>query len=268
MLGIGQFSKTCQVSVKALRHYDRIGLVRPSFVDEWTGYRYYDESQISVMLLITRLKRYGFALSEIKLFLETTDQTRAIERLKAQKARLAANIAAAERTICELDAHLTDYERTGNIMSYQNVYQIAVETAPDRQILSIRDKQLSVEDFGKYYGRLYEKVAKEHIRTNGEVLAIYHDDTFDPACSDIELALGVVEPADATRVLSGGTVAVTLHKGAYSSLSDAYGALARWIAENGYRISDAPYELYLKTHFDKLPPEQWETKILFPIEKQ
>lgn len=267
MLGIGQFSKTCQVSVKALRHYDKIGLVRPRFVDERTGYRYYDETQIPTMLLISRLKRYGFSLSEIKLFLENDDQAQSIRRLRAQKTVLAGRIESTERTIREMEAHLINYERTGDIMGYQDTYQIAIETAQDRPILSIRNKQLSVEDFGKYYGRLYEKVAKERIQINGEVFAIYHDEAFDPACSDTELALGVANPADATRVLNGGTAAVTVHRGAYSGLSDAYGALTRWIAENGYKIADAPYEIYLKTNFDNLPPEQWETKIFFPVKK-
>lgn len=44
MLSIGQMSKTCGVSVKTLRHYDKIGLLRPEQTDMFTGYRYYDES--------------------------------------------------------------------------------------------------------------------------------------------------------------------------------------------------------------------------------
>lgn len=44
---IGEFSKLCQVTVKTLRHYEEIGLMIPVEVDEWTGYRYYDISQLS-----------------------------------------------------------------------------------------------------------------------------------------------------------------------------------------------------------------------------
>ena len=66
MYQIGEFSKICQVSVKTLRHYDRIGLLRPSEVDRFTGYRYYDRSQLEKMLLIQKLKRYGFSLEEIQ----------------------------------------------------------------------------------------------------------------------------------------------------------------------------------------------------------
>lgn len=66
-------SKICGVSVKTLRHYDKIGLLKPERTDAFTGYRYYEESQIGSMLLIGRLKRYGFSLTEIQSLLALTD---------------------------------------------------------------------------------------------------------------------------------------------------------------------------------------------------
>ncbi len=41
MFRIGVFSRLARVSVKALRHYDRLGLLRPARTDPLTGYRYY-----------------------------------------------------------------------------------------------------------------------------------------------------------------------------------------------------------------------------------
>ena len=73
MLTIGQMSKVCGVSVKTLRHYDKIGLLKPQRIDEINGYRYYEDSQIGTMLLIGRLKRYGFSLTEIQALLTIQD---------------------------------------------------------------------------------------------------------------------------------------------------------------------------------------------------
>ncbi len=151
-------------------------------------------------------------------------------------------------------------------MAYQNNYQIQLENSEDMHILSTRQK-MSVEDFGKYYGHLFEKAAREKIKTNGKVMAVYHDTEFDPECSDIELALGVEDKAQASRTIKGSLVASTIHKGPYSGLGDAYGAIMRYIKENGYEISDAPYDIYIKTQFDKIPPEEWETKVVFPVKK-
>ena len=61
--------------------------------------------------------------------------------------------------------------------------------------------------------------------------------------------------------------ATTIHKGAYSGLPDAYGAIVAWINANGYHMNGMPYEIYRKTQFDKLPPEEWETEIFFPVKK-
>ncbi len=73
MLSSGQMSKICGVSLKTLRHYDKIGLLKPERTDAFMGYRYYEESQIGSMLLIGRLKRYGFSLTEIQSLLALTD---------------------------------------------------------------------------------------------------------------------------------------------------------------------------------------------------
>ena len=62
---IGEFSKLSQVTVKTLRYYEEVGLLAPVEVDEWTGYRYYDISQLRRMNRIVYLKQLGFSLEEI-----------------------------------------------------------------------------------------------------------------------------------------------------------------------------------------------------------
>lgn len=46
MFGIGQFAQIAKVSVRALRHYDDVGLLRPAAVDPTTGYRSYVAAQL------------------------------------------------------------------------------------------------------------------------------------------------------------------------------------------------------------------------------
>ena len=69
-LTIGDFSKYCQVTVKSLRHYEKLGLLVPNEVDQWTGYRYYDVSQMQQLNGILRLKKMGFTLEEIRELLD------------------------------------------------------------------------------------------------------------------------------------------------------------------------------------------------------
>ena len=66
MLKIGDFSKLSRVSIRILRHYDEIGLLRSIKVDPDTGYRYYGESQLPIVAKIASLKDMGFGLSDIR----------------------------------------------------------------------------------------------------------------------------------------------------------------------------------------------------------
>lgn len=266
MLSIGQFSKTCQVSVKTLHHYDKIGLVCPYYIEEHTGYRYYHEDQLSIMLFIQRLKRYGFPLSKIKQLLSLNDPDRFFLELENQKHLLILREQQLFTTIQELEGHLRNFERTGNIMGYQNDYEISLRETLPLAIVSSR-QVMAVSEFGKYYEKVFMKINKEQLTPTGKTLAIYHDQEFHHERTDAEVAVAISDPAKATRILPGRLCACTIHKGPYSSLSDAYAAVVKWIQENHYHIADAPYEIYVKNQFDALPPSEWETEVYFPVEK-
>lgn len=266
MLTIGQMSKVCGVSVKTLHHYDKIGLLKPQKTDGATGYRYYEDAQIRVVLLIGRLKRYGFSLSKIQELLNTKDMRELMRQLHNQRFRMERQMDHIAITIREMGYHLEEFERTGDIMSYQNNYQVGLKEGEEQVLLTIRAK-MSVEEFGTYYGKLYERIAKDHLTVNGVTMAIYHDKEFDPAYSDIELAVGITEREKADFILPSRLCATTIHKGPYSGLPDAYGAVVAWMNGNGYTMDGMPYEIYVKTQFDKLPPEEWVTEIYFPVKK-
>ncbi|MFO1446180.1 MerR family transcriptional regulator [Bacillus sp. Bva_UNVM-123] len=63
---IGEVSKLMDISIKALRYYDKINLFKPAYVDPETNYRYYEDSQIYQLILIKSLKYIGTPLEEIK----------------------------------------------------------------------------------------------------------------------------------------------------------------------------------------------------------
>ena len=267
MLQVGEFSKICAVSVKTLHHYDRIGLLRPESVDPVTGYRYYSTEQIDRMLYIQRLKRYGFSLEEVQELLSCTDSRALYTRLLQQKEKLQQEQRDRGTILQELRSHLLMFERTGDIMTYQKGYTIAVKDSPELPVMACRQR-MGVDDFGKYYGAIFERMTKAQAAPAGLTGAMYYDREFDPNDSDIELFVAVREANKADRTLAARPCAVTVHRGAYSTLPEAYGALVSWIEANGYVCDGAPYELYLKTQFDGLDPADWETEIYFPIRKK
>ncbi|GIF12628.1 MerR family transcriptional regulator [Actinoplanes teichomyceticus] len=66
MLSIGAFARATRLSTKALRLYDKFGLLRPAVVDETSGYRFYAEEQLEQARLIASLRRLGMPLAEIR----------------------------------------------------------------------------------------------------------------------------------------------------------------------------------------------------------
>lgn len=73
MLSIGQMAKLNQVSVETLRHYERIGLIKPYYINEDTNYRYYSIEQSAKLDFIANLKRLGLSLVQIKEVFERND---------------------------------------------------------------------------------------------------------------------------------------------------------------------------------------------------
>ena len=66
MYKIGDFAKKTGVNVKTLRYYDLIGLLKPSYIDNFTNYRYYTDDELELFKKIELLKKLGFTLEEIK----------------------------------------------------------------------------------------------------------------------------------------------------------------------------------------------------------
>lgn len=74
MMTIAEFARLCGCSAQTLRYYDRIDLLRPARVDEWTGYRFYEKRQAVDFVKIKNLQLADFSIAEIKQLLNQSDQ--------------------------------------------------------------------------------------------------------------------------------------------------------------------------------------------------
>ncbi|MFD3937000.1 helix-turn-helix domain-containing protein, partial [Streptomyces sp. NPDC058618] len=96
MFTIGDFAKHGRVSVRMLRHYDALGLLRPARVDPFTGYRSYEAGQLARLNRVIALKELGFSLDQVGTILDervSAEELRGMLRLR--RAELAAAAAAA-----------------------------------------------------------------------------------------------------------------------------------------------------------------------------
>src|SRR5579875_2229692 len=85
MLTIGDFARHGRVSIRMLRHYDAIGLLRPAQVDRSSGYRFYQAAQLSRLNRIVALKDLGFTLQQVQAILDekvSVEELRGMLRLR------------------------------------------------------------------------------------------------------------------------------------------------------------------------------------------
>lgn len=274
MLSIGEFSKICEVSTKTLRYYDEIGLITPDEINPENGYRYYSIRQLNKMLFINRLKSYHFSLEEIKAILELEEdqsEENLCSALNRKRREIQEKLNTFEYTLRQISNDILNLEKGVPIMSYLDSIEVQlVETQPMnilymRQMMSSDDYALG---YGKYFNRLYEKIANEKLTVFGTPMTIYHSPEYNPAGNDTEFAIPIEEIVKGTRDLPGGLCAKSVLKGSYSELTSVYAKLREWVENEGYELVKSPYEIYVTAPNQATVPEGIVTEVYFPIKKK
>ena len=128
MLKIGEFSKLSRVSVRMLRHYDEIGLLKPAEIDRFTDYRYYREDQLPAAGRIAALKDMGFSLTDIIRILEVYDDRVKMEQFySVRQKELEALSKDTEYKLTLLDAARKRLRKEENMS-----YNVTLKTIPER----------------------------------------------------------------------------------------------------------------------------------------
>ena len=108
---IGEAAQMADTTTETLRHYDRIGLVKPQEKDEWTGYRYYSEQEIIRLNTIQALRCMDLSLKEIKEILEYDDLEKIVAFLKKAEESANQKIAKLEYAKSKIQLARNDYEK-------------------------------------------------------------------------------------------------------------------------------------------------------------
>lgn len=267
-LKIGEFSKFNQVTVKTLRHYERIGLMTPCKVDEWTGYRYYDVCQFKMMSHIRYLKRLGFSLSEIKTLIDENGGIPSAEMIEG-KLKLCKDeinrIRNTQRELGELRDRLKNEEKMEN---YIIKSLPAVVVASHRRVLnSYQDLfDLCPNVIGPEMARL-GCVCSEP----GYCYTIDHNKDYRKTNVDVEYCEAVCERKEDSEIIKFKDVpevkkALCLnHYGSYDNFHESWAKIYAYVEDNGYRIVDDPRFCYIDGIWNKEDESQWLTEIQVPI---
>ncbi|HLU75302.1 MAG TPA: MerR family transcriptional regulator [Nonomuraea sp.] len=269
MFSIGDFARLGLVSVRMLRHYDAIGLLRPAHVDPATGYRSYQAAQLARLNRIVAIKDLGFTLEQVKAILDdkvSTEELHGMVRLR--RAQLEAQISADLARLRGVEARLRSIETEGRLGASEVVVK---EVAPVRVAeLTATAAGYEPEDIGPVieplYGQLCERVAEAGLTCTGPSIAYYEPEPDGTVV--VHAALPVAAETgdhDGFRVVdlpAIGKAATVIHQGPMADVGSTLQALAHWIEETGHRALSLGREVYLHCPEDEA---EWVTELQIEI---
>lgn len=272
MLRIGDFSKLSRVSIRMLRHYDKIGLLVPEEVDESTGYRYYSESQLPLAEKIQVLKTMGFGLSVIGEILVKYEDAEEIEQfLQIKREELLCQAQETEQRIRLLDNTIQWLRKDGNFMDYN----VVLKTLPRRYVASVRQVIPAYNFEGMLWELLNKEIAGQDVRPAVPCygLAVFHDKGFKESDVDVEIQIsvsGTYQDTENVRFkdVDAMEIASVTYKGSYEQLTRVNKAVAEWICENGYDFNGASLCIYHVSPHDAETPEELVTEVCYPVKKK
>ena len=130
----GQFAKMAKVSVRTVRFYDKQNILKPSYVNEATGARYYTAEDLVKLQQILLYKYLGFSLDEIKeLMVKAEDQNFMVDSLKLQQTLIRDKIDQMRLVQKAIDDTLALYEE-GSEMNWDNMLRIIELTSMENSL--------------------------------------------------------------------------------------------------------------------------------------
>ncbi len=268
MYRIGEFSKLTKTTIKALRYYDEIGLLKPEYVDEENGYRYYTTSQLFSLHKIIALRQIGLSVTDT-LNVISGDNVENI--LQNRKAEIQSFLNEAQNQLSRVNCILSENEED----LFMN-YQAVIKELPECIVYSKRMKLDSYKEYFNVLPALGEAVMKANpnlkCTTPEYCFIVSHDGEYKENDIDVEFCEAVdkvgkeIDGVVFKKVKSVKAVTV-MHKGSYEGLRNAYAFIMKWIEENGYKAIENSRENYIDGIWNKENEEDWLTEIQVPVKK-
>jgi DNA-binding transcriptional MerR regulator len=264
LLTIGAFARRSRLSPKALRLYDRLGVLVPAHVDEDSGYRRYAESQLETARLVALLRRIDMPLAKVAEVVSAPEADRA--RLVAEYWDTVEDRTASQR---QLVAHLRI--RLSRDERGYDMYDIQERDVPAQLVLT-EQRHVHVQELAEWLGDAMGRLvqtAEEYGGAAAPVFVVYHGEVNEDSDGPVEVCVPVESevPGRATRAEPAHREAytrITKAQVEFPQILSAFEAVEGWIRSEGRTISGAPREIYF-ADWDAAAPTEKVCDIAFPV---
>lgn len=278
---IGEVAKLTHLSQQTIRYYDQINLIVPEMRCSDSGYRYYTEQQVILLMIIRRLRDTNCSIKDIHKIINEKQLDELYRLLYQQNLELEEKIKNMSNMINSnnmLIDHIakaimiSDNDNTAELNKEKN---FMIEEIPAVPLFSIRQNHpdYNIERTSlEHWSELYDECEKLQLKIIGPPIATFYTELLGQfIMRDCDFAIALpVEPKEGCDQIQKSrefTAATAIHKGSYATMIETYILLLQWINKSGYEANTPASEEFLISPIECLEPDMLITKIMIPVTK-
>lgn len=278
LLRIGEFAALGRVSIKAVRFYEREGLLTPDYVDPDTRYRYFRVDQYPRLAMITNLRAAGFPISEIAALINADPDTETVvDHVTARRERLI-------RERADIDERLAVVESLLKATASDSDDPLSAVKLTSMPAQLVHSVSATVPSLGQPVTNMFESaeshVASADARAASAPFMIFHDPPSRKADLSVEVCIPIEErSADAieNKIIDACERSCSIiYSGDYAQTEALGASMIDWAASAGLEVTGPLREIYHRFGADQsdyqLPPsviasrrDEFITELLLPV---
>ena len=263
-LSIGVFSRMTFVSVKALRHYDEIGLLAPAWVDPDSGYRHYSAAQVPIAQVIRRLRELGMPLDQIAAVVHARDVGASNAAIAAHLRRMEDQLEDTRATVASLRALLERGPAT---------IPVEYRRLPQAPAIAIGEEVRGADMLAwldDAFGELRAALDGLGLRRGGVDGALFSSELLEDERGELVAFVPVTESTGGAgrgraRILPETDYAIAVHVGPFEDLDQTYGALGIAVARRAIGVQGPIRENFLVGASDTPDATRHRTEVCWPV---
>lgn len=268
LYSIGEVSKICNISKKALRFYDKIGIICPDKISEDNNYRYYSKETLLRVPVIKYFKQMGFRLEEMKEFLEGNSYAAhekgfrlKIDELRKREEEIRASY------ISVKDWY--DLILEANSVIRNNVTEVSVKYM-DPMTTCFLEQEFSYNYMESIinieWTNYLERIEKD---ITGAVILWFpnYREKLEEKKTKVRILQKIIKDCGDNPIMTlGGTmVASCYHIGPHETLAQTYEKVTSWVREHGYKCGEEAIERYVTDYWTIRNSEEFVTEVLIKV---
>lgn len=273
LLTVGELSRISNLSTRILRHYDKIGLLKPQKVDPQTNYRYYAPHQIFLVSLIQDLKSMGFSLAKVKEAMNRENLNHLKNLYQKRQKEVEKDIEKLLQMKENISYRLELFDKIALIedsFKKNKKHYFELKKLPARKIIyNPYEMPFNFDSVALQVRNLQQKIENNHVKSQGPYLMIFHAHYHEPQKADLACFLSPSETRNLKnfKEIPQGLFLTSLYQGTHENSVALYQEMIEWTKKHRYTLCGSPLKIYLKSLAFTDLPQNLLAEIQIPVKK-